>query len=486
VIPANTKLTPRPEGLPAWDSLSPDEKKLVARQAEVYAGYTAETDYEIGRLLQAIKDEGKSDNTIVLWIFGDNGGSAEGGLLGTDAKRMNGESRSVKDRLAIMNELGSDAYYNHFAAAWAWALSAPFKGTKTDGSHLGGTRDPMVISWPARIKDVGGLRSQFAHVNDIAPTLYAVTGITPPKFVNGVLQTPLEGTSLVYTFDHPDAPSLHHVQYFASWGNRSIYKDGWWAGDLVRFSWEPDRHPGDFSIHPWELYDLNTDYSQAEDLARKYPEKLKELQQLFDQEAKRNHVYPLMPATGLLPTPYPEWQDTFTYRAGVDRLTAAVTPELIDKTYSIIADVDIPARGSNGVIIAQGGRYGGFTLFVENNHVVYEINAFGNRSGQVVSSDPLSAGKARIELDLVPDSVGKSRESTVSATSGLHPATGTLRINGKLEGTGRFANVNVYTGQVRKETLDIGSDLGSAVSADYRSPDRFTGKIRTVTIQLKR
>ena len=499
VIPANTKLTPRPEGLPAWDSLSPDEKKLLARQAEVYAGYTAEADYEIGRLLQTIKDEGKSDNTIVLWLFGDNGGSAEGGLLGTDAKQMNGRPRSVEDRLAIENELGSDVYYNHFAAAWAWAFSTPFQGTKTDASHLGGTRDPMIISWPARIKDVGGLRSQFGHLNDIAPTLYAVAGITPPKFVNGVRQTPLEGTSLVYTFDNPNAPSRHHVQYFASVeGNRAIYKDGWWAGDRVRFSWERARHSDtesgtleDYNVHPWELYDLNTDYSQADDLARKYPEKLKELQQLFDQEAKRNHVYPLMPAIALLPTPYPAGQATFTYRAGVDRLAYAITPDLMSKAYTIRADVDVPASGANGVIIARGGRYGGFTLFVKDGHIVYEINSFGNRAGQVVSSDALTAGKAHIVVDMVPDSIAKSQNPAATNTSGLHtsglhPGTGTLRINGKFEGTGHFANTNVYTGAAQKETLDIGRDLGSAVSPDYESPNPFTGRIETVTLQLKR
>ena len=492
VITENAKLTPRPEGLPAWDSLSPDEKKLLERQAEVYAGYTAEADYEIGRLLQAIKDEGKSDNTIVVWIFGDNGGSAEGGLLGTDAKQMDGRPRSVKDRLAIENDLGSDVYYNHFAAAWAWAFSTPFQGTKTDASHLGGTRDPMIISWPARIKDVGGLRSQFGHLNDIAPTLYAVAGITAPKFVNGVRQTPVEGTSLVYTFDHANAPSRHHVQYFASVeGNRAIYKDGWWAGDRVRFSWEHPRHPDtvsgtteDYNVHPWELYNLSTDYSQADDLARKYPAKLKEMQQLFDEEAKRNHVYPLMPAIAFLPTPYPAGQTSFTYRAGVDRLAYAITPDLMSKAYTIRADVDIPASGANGVIIAHSGRYGGLTLFAKDGHVVYEINSFGNRAGQVVSSDALTPGEAHIVVDIVPDSVAAAEGSAATNRSRLHPATGTLRINGKLEGTGHFANTNVYTGAAQKETLDIGRDLGSAVSPDYESPNPFTGKIETVTLQV--
>ena len=340
----------------------------------------------------------------------------------------------------------------------------------------------MVIAWPTHIKNVGGLRSQFAHVNDIAPTLYQVAGITPPKFVNGVRQTPLEGTSLVYTFDHSNVPSHHHVQYFASVeGNRAIYKDGWWAGDRVRSSWDPAGPPGDTNIHPWELYDLNTDYSQADDLAHKYPKKLKEMKQLFDEEARRNQVYPLMPVAELLPTPYPQGQSTFTYRQGVNRLAYGVSPVVMNKAYTIIADIDVPASGANGVIVAQGGRYGGLTLFVKDNRVVYEVNAFGNQSGQMVASDPLIAGKAHIVVDVVPDDTQRG----ASAAAPSHSGTGTLQINGKTEGAGRFANLNTYIGGAQKETLDIGSDLGSAVSAEYQSPNLFTGKIKTITIQLK-
>jgi arylsulfatase A-like enzyme len=497
VIPGDAKLTPRPESLPAWNSLSADEKALLAHEAEVYAGYTAQTDYETGRLLQAIKDEGKSENTIVLWIFGDNGASAQGGFLGRDAWDVKGKPKSVVKRLAIDNELGSEIFMNHYAAAWAWALSTPFKGTKEDSSHLGGTRDPLVISWPVRIKQVGGLRSQFAHVTDIASTLYEAAGISPPKAVNGIPQTPLEGTSMVYTFDHPDEPSHHRVQYFASLGNRAIYRDGWWAGDLVRSTWEKPielgRPGGSYNIHPWELYNLTDDYSQADDLASKYPEKLKELQRLFDDEAKRNKVYPLMLPLESLPMLQNEGQTTFTYREGVDRLSSWVAPVLTGRAYSIIADVDVPANGARGVIIAQGGRYGGFTLFVKNNHVVYEINSFGNRSGRIVAPDPLPAGNAHIVAHLVPDQESAApspnrtdidvHTPTYTSISGI----GTLRINDKLEGRGIFANVNANERDLLDvtESLDVGSDLGSAVSEDYQSPNRFTGKIKTVTIQLQ-
>jgi arylsulfatase A-like enzyme len=499
VIPADTKLTPRPEGLPAWDSLSPDEKKLMAHEAEVYAAYVAQTDEEVGRLLQAIKDEDESDNTIVLWIFGDNGGSAQGGLLGTDAHDVNGVPKNVQDRLATEDELGSEVFMNHFAAAWAWAESTPFQGAKTDASYLGGTRDPLIISWPARIKQVGGLRTQFAHVNDVAPTLYEAVGITPPKVVNGIPQTPLEGTSLVYTFDHPDEPSRHRVQYFEGSGNRAIYKDGWWAGEHLRFSWDHGKADTknetlpDYEIHPWELYNLDNDYSQAENLAAKYPEKLKELQALFDEEAKRNQVYPLLPH-GSLPTPQLKGKTTFTYREGVDRLISWMAPTLTGHAYTITANVDIPARGASGVIVAQGGRYGGFTLFVKDNHVFYEINVFGYRSGRIVASDPLTAGRAHIVVDLVPESGRKASDAVSFAIyqEHPHPGTGTLRINDKLEGAGQFINVNeagdgtlINVNQIAGETLDVGSDLGSAVSSEYESPNRFTGKIETVTIQLK-
>jgi arylsulfatase len=489
VIPANAKLTPRPQGLPSWDSLTADEKKLLAHQAEVYAGYAAQTDYEIGRVLQEIDNEGKSQNTIVIWIFGDNGASAQGGLLGSDAHDVYGKPKTIEDRLATEGDLGSEVFMNHFAAAWAWAFSSPFKGTKTDASHLGGTRDPMVISWPAHIKMVGGLRSQFSHVTDIVPTLYDVVGINTPKLVNGVLQAPLEGVSMVYTFDHPNEPSHHHVQYFESLGNRAIYKDGWWAGDLVRETWEkPNELEGaqNDNVHPWELYDLNSDFSQADDLAGRYPDKLKELQQLFDEEGKRNHVYPLMPAPGSLPTLQDRGQITFTYREGVDRLTSWVAPVLAGRAYSIIADVNIPPHGANGVIIAQGGRYGGFTLFVKDNRVVYEINSFGNRSGRVVARDPLTAGRAHIVVNLVPDEA-TTVSSSAFATYKPFPGIGTLRINGKPEGSGRFENVNANARETldASETLDVGSDLGSPVSPDYQSPNRFTGNVETVTLQLK-
>jgi arylsulfatase A-like enzyme len=486
VIPANAELTPRPPGLPAWDSLSADEKRLVAHQAEVYAGFAEQTDFEVGRLLQAIREEGKSDNTLVIEIFGDNGGSAEGGLEGTDLLTTTGAPAGVGERLAVRDELGSEVFMNHYAAAWAWALGTPFQGTKQDASHLGGTRDPLVISWPARIKAAGGLRSQFQHVNDIAPTIYEAAGITFPDTFDGVKQIPLEGSSFVYTFDHPNEPSHHHVQYFATSGNRAIYKDGWWAGNRYSSTWEPRGafSPGshdDIDRHPWELYNLNEDYSQAHDLAAKYPEKLKELEALFNQEAERNHAFPLLPELREQPSPS-LGKTVFIYREGVERLPAHVAPQIVGRPHQITADVILSSKGGDGVILAQGSRYGGFTLFVKDRHVVYEVNAYGKRSGRIVSVDPLPDGNAHIELQVLPDPAAAGvLTNSIQGPRGVRSGKVLLNVNGKQQEE-VFANILGASGT---ETLDVGSDLGSAVSTEYASPNRFTGRIETVKLELK-
>jgi arylsulfatase A-like enzyme len=489
VIPANAENTPRPDGLASWDSLSPTEKKLLAHQAEVYAGFTAQADYEIGRLIDAIGAEGKLDNTLVIEIFGDNGGSAEDGPTGYDVRRIDGKLKSVAERAQDDEDLGSELYMNASAAPWAWAFSTPFQGTKADASHLGGTRDPMVISWPARIKANDGLRGQFSHLTDIAPTIFNAAGITPPHSVDGVQQTPLEGASLVDTFDHPDAPSQHHIQYFETNGNKGIYKDGWWAGNLLRSSWDRIGSPGyetnkllDSKTHPWELYNLNVDYSQAHNLADQDPKKLEEMIALFDSEAKRNQVYPLLPLRELISRPEDK-RTTFVLRDGVNRLSDTMNPRTGAGTgYSIRAEVDNVKGRSEGVILAQGGRYGGFTLFMKDSHVHFEINSFGHRSGQLVSKEAIPAGKATIVVDVVPVHAPGKRENNDAAP---FPAEGKMVINGGEAVEADFVNVPAGGGYwSTAETLDLGSDLGSAVSAEYSSPYRFTGKIDTVTLQL--
>jgi arylsulfatase A-like enzyme len=475
VIPANAELTPRPEGLPAWDSLSPEEKKLMAREGEVYSAYAEQADFDIGRLLDAIDEEGKTRNTLVIEIFGDNGGSAEGGLFGTDALKINGQDRTIAERLEDDDELGTESYINFYADAWAWEQSTPFQGTKTDASHLGGTRDPLVISWPARIHDGGGLRTQFQHVTDIAPTIYEAAGVKFPKVVDGVSQLPLEGSSMIYTFDHPNEPTDHHIQYFEALGNRGIYKDGWWAGSLYKASWEskPKGRDANPANRPWELYNLNADYSQAHDLAKEDPAKLNEMIQLFDQEAKRNQVFPLLPPSVPLPSPA-TGRSVFVYRDGVDRLTEGTIPAIVGRAHEITADVTVGPSDARGVIVTQGGRYGGFALFVKDGHVVYEINSFGNRAGQLVSRDKLKPGASQIVVTVEPDAQ--------PSTPNLRPGKVTLQINGVPEGEAEFSTL---IGKQHGETLDIGKDLGTAVSTDYQVPDPFNGKIAQVKVELK-
>ena len=491
VIPQDAKLTPRPDGLAAWDSLSADEKKLLSHQAEIYAAFTAYTDYQIGRLLDAIKEEGKTDNTIVIEIFGDNGGSAEDGPTGYDARQMNGQLKGIPARVAEEEEFGSELYMNASAAPWAWAFSTPFPGTKADASHLGGTRDPMVISWPARIKDAGALRSQFGHLNDIAPTIYEAAGVPAPKVVDGVAQTPLEGVSLVYTFDYPKAPARHHVQYFETNGNEAIYKDGWWAGKLLRSSWDRIGAPGyerdqllDGNTHPWELYNLNEDYSQSTNLAAKYPKKLAEMKLLFDAEAKRNQVYPLLPLRELISRPE-DARTTYVFRNGVNRLQDTMNVRTGAGTgYTIRAEIENPAGKAQGVLIAQGGRYGGFTLFIKDRHVHFEINSFGHVSGAMVSKNVLPSGHSVIEIEVKPDAPRPASQEPLRGASPF-PGSGIMKIAGVEEGNTAFANIPASGGYWSPaESLDIGSDLGSAVSKEYSTPNRFTGTIDSITLQL--
>jgi arylsulfatase A-like enzyme len=471
IIPSDAVLTSRPEGLPAWNSLPADERKLLAHQAEVYAAFTEQTDYEIGRLLEEIRKAGKADNTLVIEIFGDNGASAEGGPDGYDAKDAEGKALSQEQRLANSNGLGSELYMNHFAASWAWAESSPFQGTKLDASHLGGTTDPMIISWPARIRQTGGVRTQFQHVTDIVPTIYEAAKIAAPETVNGVSQLPFAGSSLQYTFDHPDAPTHHPEQYFATLGNIAIYKNGWWAGRRAWSPWET-RPTGDINKQPWELYQVSADYSQAHDLASREPEKLKELKQAFEEQAQRNQVYPLFSPGGAQPLEGGQ-RKVLVLLEGATRIPNATIPHLAGHAYTITADLETAKDRADGVIVAQGSRYGGFTLYLQDGHVVYEVNAFGNRTGRLISRSSLKPGKAHVVLEVNPEG---------PAGAQVRPGTATLAINGVAQGKETFTNLN---GSSYTETLDVGSDLGSPVSTAYTSPDVFRGKIDFLKVELR-
>ena len=486
LIPANAEFTPRPDGLPAWDSLTDDQKKLLAHQAEVYAGYLEQTDHEVGRLLDSIREEGKADNTIVFAIIGDNGASAEGGIEGHDAHDVNGKPKSIEERNDIADLLGSELYMNHYAAAWAWALNSPWVGTKQDASHLGGVTDPLIVNWPGHIKP--GVRGQFSHVNDIAPTIYDIAGIKFPDEVNGVKQIPLEGKSLTYTFDNPNAPTRHTLQYFTTSGNRGIYKDGWWAGNRYHSTWEAPlpftNTDENLDVRPWELYNLNDDPSQAHNLADKNPEKLKELIKVFDAEATRNHAYPILPPRSSPLDAAQRNKTTFVFRSGDERVPLRYAPGFFGHGYTINADVIIPPDGAEGVILADGGEIGGLSLFVKNNHVYYEVNASNEHSDQLVATQTLRPGLQHIELVVTPDAAAVTASPSAGSGGylGRGPVSGSVRlaINGAPAGQSQFSSV-----YGSGETLDVGSDLGSPVSLEYRSPYRFTGEIEKVTVELK-
>jgi arylsulfatase A-like enzyme len=478
VIPADSKLTPRPSELPAWDSLSAKHKKLMARQAEVYAAFLEQTDYEVGRVLQAVKDEGKSENTLFLYIVGDNGASGEGAPDGYEFGGPYGFSRlvDVETRLKYAGELGSELFENAYSAAWAWGMSSPFQWMKQVASHFGGTRDPLIVSWPARIKARGEIRSQFAHVVDIAPTIYELAGIRFPETVNGVQQIPLEGSSIAYTFDNPDAPSVRTLQYFELMGSRGIYKDGWWAGVRNRLPWNLTHLSFKF---PWELYDLTKDFSQSQNLAAEYPEKLKEMQDAFDSEAHRNQVYPLAPAWGLFrPSPL-SGKNSITYYSGVSRLTGAVAPDLNRRLRKIIAVLNLPTARTEGVIIANGGRWNGFSMYVKDRRLVCESDGFGPGHQKLASPEALPVGKVEVAFEV--ETWNSALQNPVFGTPGDTGRLGRLFINGMQVGEARFRSF----GSVGSETLDIGSDTGTPVSDAYSVPFAFTGQIEKVTLELQ-
>lgn len=469
VIPAGAMLTPRPREIPAWSSLSADQKRLFARQMEVYAGFIAHTDAEVGRLLQAVRSAPEADNTLILYIVGDNGAAGNTGLDGYASG-----AETIQEQLQYQDDLGgAEVPINYYSSGWAWVGGTPFQYWKPIASHFGGTNAPVVISWPARIKDRGGLRSQFAHVTDVAATLYDVIGITPPSQLNGVEQQPLDGASFAQTFADAAAPSNHRVQYFEMLGNRAIYQDGWIAAA---------RHPSGADGLPtaadrWELYHVTEDFSEANDLASLHPRKLKELQALFDREALKNDVYPMAAVIGTevsKPSLISQKRD-FSYYPGVQRVPAALLPDLARTSYRMSADVIIPADGAEGVIVSYGDRASGFVWYVKAGRVVLENRA--GRRYQVLTSDrPLPVG--RLELSVVFDAdPGEKSENWRKASSG----TGRLYVNGQLAAQAFLPKVM----QPRDVAMYVGRAAGSPVSSAFAQPFPFTGVIERVSVQLR-
>ncbi len=495
VIPPAAKLTPRDPAFPAWDSLKEDEKKFYARQMEVYAGFQENTDYQVGRVVQAIEDLGIADNTLILYIWGDNGSSMEGTETGTFNEMTTITGVPLKPEMQLklienyggMKEWGGPIMQPHFSCAWAWAGNTPFQWGKQVASHLGGTRNPLVVAWPAKIKAKGETRSQFTHVIDVVPTILEVAGVPAPKSVDGIEQMPIHGTSFAYSFADASAKSRHTQQYFEIFGNRAMYKDGWiacsrldrvpWEVDpkiLARFApgsgWNPDQDK-------WELYNLDDDFSEATNLADKHPEKLAELKKLFWEEAEKYHVTPILGGLAQFYGfgPPPNKQTHFVYYPGTENLEPGMLPHIYARSYTITADLEIPEKGAEGVIVAEADVMGGFSLYIQDGKLHYTYSFLGIKVDTLSSTEKVPTGKVSVQYVFTADEPGKP------ATGG----TSKLVINGKPAGEAKLVHTvpnrfSSYAG------MDIGKDNGDVVSSSYRAqaPFIFTGKIGKVVFDL--
>jgi arylsulfatase A-like enzyme len=481
VVPAGTKLAPKPEAIKDWDKLSADEKKLFARQMETYAAFGEHTDHEIGRLLDGIEATGQMDNTLIFYIIGDNGTSAEGGMNGmyNEMTYFNGVPETVPDMLKNYDKWGSADTYPHMAAGWAVAGDCPFQWTKQVPSDYGGTRNAMIVHWPKGIKAKGEIRSQWHHVIDVGPTVLEAAGLPQPTSVNGTVQEPIEGVSMVYSFDNATAPSTHKTQYFEMFGNRALYSDGWFAGTIHKAPWEPKPRRG-LKEDIWMLYDTRSDFSLVNDLATKNPAKLKEMQDLFIVEAAKYHVLPIDDRTiermnsALAGRPdLMGGRTSLTVYQGMKGMSENVFINAKNKSHTITAEVESSGGTANGAILAQAGRFGGWSLYVKDGKPTYTYNWCGLQEYTVTSSEALPAGKATIRVDFAYDGGGLGKGGVV-----------TIFVNGKQVGSGRVEKTepNIFSAD---EGTDVGLDEGTAVSRNYSIPFKFTGKINKVTVDLK-
>jgi arylsulfatase A-like enzyme len=482
VIPANADLTKRPKEIPSWESQTPDQKKLEARQMETFAGFGEHTDEQVGRLVDALQEMGVMNNTLFIYIVGDNGASAEGGPEGAynEMMALNGIINTAEINMPHLEEWGSPSTFPHYAIGWAWAGDTPFQWTKQIASHYGGTTNGTVIYWPARIRAAGEFRSQFTHVTDVAPTVLEAAGLPFPKNVNGTTQRPFDGTSMVYSFDHPAAKETHSTQYFEMFGNRGIYHDGWIAAARHSIPWLVVPNPP-LSKDVWELYHVADDFSEAHDLAAKNPAKLKELQELFMKEAVRNHVLPIddrraerfNAAIAGRPDLIGD-RTSLTVYPGMTGITENAFINVKNRRYTITAPVELSDTSTNGVIIAQAGAFGGWTLYMKDGKVHHEYNYFGVERTNIASLEALSAGKHVIKYEFVPDAA--------------KPGTGgkcVLYVDGQQVAEGHIPKTQPYAFS-GDEGVDVGVDGETAVSNDYKQGDnRFTGKILKVTVDVQ-
>ncbi len=498
VIPQGAKLTPWPKDLLAdWDSLKPDEKKMFIRQVDIYAAYLAYTDHEIGRVIQAVEDMGKLDNTLIIYISGDNGSSAEGTLIGTpnEVAMFNGVNVPVEEQLKLYDVWGTDRTYNHMAVAWTWAFDTPYKWTKQIASHFGGTRQGMCIAWPARIKDAGGIRNQFHHVVDIVPTILEAAGIPAPDLVNGIKQKPIEGVSMIYTFDkaNADKPTTHKTQYFEMMGVHGIYHDGWYACTTpIRPPWVTAgpaiKDPA--TAFKWELYDLTKDWTQNDDLAAAQPEKLKELQELFWKEARKYEVLPLDASVATrLVAPRPNitaGRSEFTYTMPITGIPQGDSPLLLNTSYNLKAEVDIPAGGAEGVLLTSGGRFGGYGFYLLKGKPVFVWNLVDLKRIRWEGPDALAPGKHTIEFEFKYEGLGEGTLAFNNMSGIGRSGAGVLKVDGKEVATQKMERTLPLILQW-DETFDVGSDTGTPVDdKDYQVPFKFTGKLNKLTLKLDR
>jgi arylsulfatase len=497
VIPQDARLTPWPDDLlKRWDQLSDEEKKLFIRQADVYGAYLAYTDHEIGRVIQAVEDMGKLDSTLIIFISGDNGSSAEGTTLGTPSEVMsfNGIDLPVAEQMKFYDVWGSDQTYNHMAVAWTWAFDTPFKWTKQIPSFFGGTRQGMAISWPGHITDKGGIRNQFHHVIDIVPTILEATGIPAPVMVDGVAQKPIEGVSLAYTFDkaNADAPSHHRTQYFEMMGVQGLYNEGWMLSAV------PLRAPWDLvgkavldpaTAYKMELYEVQHDWTQYTDVAAANPNKVREMTDLMFAEFAKYQVLPLdASAATRLVSPRPSLaagRRVFTYPGEtVTGIPHGDAPNLINTSYTITADVEIPQGGAEGMIHTNGGRFGGYGMYLLKGKPVFTWNLLDLKRVRWEGPEALSPGKHSIVFDFKYDGLGFATLAFNNMSGIGRGGTGALTVDGKVVATQNMDRTVPLMLQW-DETFDIGADTGTPVDDhDYQVPFSFTGKINKLTIAL--
>jgi arylsulfatase A-like enzyme len=481
IIPPGTKLTTRHESIEAWDSLSAQQKEVFAHRMEVYAGALSHADHEIGRVVDAVEVLGELDNTLVIYIQGDNGASAEGspqGLL-NEMSFFNNIPEEFSEVYRRMDELGGPLTFNHYPVGWAHAMDTPFQWTKQVASHFGGTRNGLVIAWPDRIKDAGGIRQQFHHVIDILPTVLEATGLPAPKSVYGTEQAPIEGVSMVYSWDDANAPTKHKTQYFEMFANRAIYHDGWIATTTpIDPPWASVPTPGidpvdDFD---WELYHVANDFSESENLAAENPGKLAELQGLFMSEAEKYNVLPLdnSKVERLDVSNRPsntEGRNEFTYYEGMIRIPEGAATDIKNKSFAISAALEIPSGGAEGVVMTQGGRFSGVGLYLLEGRPVFHYNLCGVDRVTVAGKQSLTPGEHVVIADF-------NYDGGVGAGGVL-----TLSVDGKEVASERLERTIGYRVSL-DETLDIGEDTGTPVSEDYHVPFKFTGEIAKVTINI--